>query len=127
MSGEFYHKDLFGAVVDLSPSEDVQEEAIGAKKRPDFNIFSLTDAVGARDKRKAWVIYMQALASGLSAEEIFFRIVWQVKTMLIAAKTSSAAEADMKPFPYSKAKGFLKKFKAEELEKMSENLVLGYA
>jgi uncharacterized protein YdaT len=32
----------------------------------------------------------------------------------------------MKPFPYNKAKGFLRNFKEEEIEKFSENLIEGY-
>src|SRR5690606_36911869 len=98
MSDEFYHKDLFGAVVDFSPEEDTEEEKrLLLQGRPDFNIFTITDAVGARDKRRAWVLYMQALAAGFSAEEVFFKIVWQVKSMLIARKTASVVETDMKP------------------------------
>ena len=46
--------------------------------------------------------------------------------MLIAAKTESVGETDMKPFPYSKAKSFLKNFKPGELEKLSESLGIGY-
>lgn len=127
MAEEFYHKDLFGAVVDFSPIETEEEELIGPKKRPDFNVFVFTDAIGARDKKRAWILYRQALAAGISAEEIFFKVVWQVKTMLLALRTKSAAEADMKTFPYAKAKSFLKNWKVRELEGLSEELVLGYA
>lgn len=128
MAEEFYHKDLFGAVVDIDLSvTEEEEESVGPKKRPDFNVFALTDAIGARDKKRAWLLYMQALAAGISAEEVFFKLVWQMKTMLIAKNTKSVSETDMKPFPYSKAKGFLKNWKDGELEKMSENIVIGYA
>lgn len=127
MTDEIYHKDLFGAVVDVNLSAvEVDEKIVGPSSSPDFNVFSLTDAIGARDKRRAWTLYMQALAAGLVAEEIFFKVVWQVKSMLIASKTKSVAETDMKPFPYSKAKGFLKNWKEGELEKLSEDLVVGY-
>ena len=127
MTDEIYHKDLFGAVVDMNLSEvEEEEKLVGASGRPDFNVFALTDAVGARDKRRAWTLYMQALSAGLVAEEVFFKVVWQVKSMLIAQKTKSVAETDMKEFPYSKAKGFLKNWKEGELEKLSEDLVTGY-
>jgi hypothetical protein len=127
MTDEIYHKDLFGAVVDVNLSEIEEDEGlVGPASRPDFNVFVLTDAIGARDKRRAWTLYMQALSAGLVAEELFFKIVWQVKCMLIASKTKSVAETDMKPYPYSKAKGFLKNWKEGELEKLSEDLVIGY-
>lgn len=127
MTDEIYHKDLFGAVVDVNLSVvEEDEKLVGPTTRPDFNVFALTDAIGARDKRRAWTLYMQALAAGLVAEEVFFKVVWQVKSMLIASKTKSVAETDMKEFPYSKAKGFLKNWKDGELEKLSEDLVIGY-
>lgn len=91
-----------------------------------FNIFALTDAIGARNKRDAWVLYHKALAAGVAPEEVFYKLVWQMKTMLIAKNTNSVGETDMKSFPYNKAKGFLKNFKPGEIEKMSENLVIGY-
>ncbi len=127
MTEEFYHKDIFGTVVDASPSalEDIEKMPLD-KKGKEFNIFFLTDALGARNKKEAWVLYQKALLAGVSAEEIFFKFFWQVKSMLLASKTKSVLETDMKPFTYNKAKGFLKNFKQEELEKLSEDLVTGY-
>lgn len=128
MTEEFYHKDIFGTVVDvnLGAAEEGEEKPLFDKKGREFNIFALTDALGARQKKEAWILYQKALGAGLSAEEIFFKIVWQVKSMLIASKTKNVGETDMKPFPYSKAKSFLKHFRPGELEKLSENLVIGY-
>ncbi|MDP3763884.1 MAG: hypothetical protein Q8Q92_04605 [bacterium] len=128
MTDEFYHKDIFGTVVDINLGviEEEEGEPLFDKKGREFNIFALTDAFGARQKKEAWIIYEKALGAGLSAEEIFFKLVWQVKTMLIALRTKSVTETDMKSFPYSKAKSFLKNFKPGELEKLSEDLVIGY-
>jgi len=127
MSEEFYHKDIFGNVIDLQVGDiEEDEKPLLDKKGREFNIFTLTDALGAKKKKEAWVLYQKALAAGLSAEEVFFKIVWQVKSMLIASKTKSVAETDMKAFPYSKAKSFLRNFKSGELEKLSEDLVIGY-
>ncbi len=128
MTEEFYHKDLFGQVVDIDllAEEDEEEKPLFDKKGREFNIFALTDALGARDKKRAWIIYQEALAAGLVADEIFFKLVWQVKSLLLAAKTKSVGETDMKPFPYNKAKGYLKNFKLEELEDLSQQLVEGY-
>lgn len=120
---EMYSTDLFGNAVEAPPAE---EELIGPKARAEFNIFALTDAIGARKKRDAWVLYQKALAAGMAPEEVFYKLVWTAKTMMIAESTKSVAETDMKPFPYQKAKGFLKNFKPGEVEKFSEDLVLGY-
>jgi len=128
MTEEFYHKNIFGAVVDinLGPVEGEDEKPLLDKRGREFNIFALTDALGARKRKEAWVLYQKALGAGLSAEEIFFRIVWQVKSMLIASRTKDVGETDMKVFPYNKAKSFLTNFKSGELEKLSEDLVIGY-
>ena len=126
MDEEFFQQDIFGNTVKVVLENPEDEDAIGPKARGDFNVFTLTDAIGARNKREAWVLYQKALASGMVAEEVFFKLFWQVKTMLLAAKTRNAEEADMKSFPYSKAKGFLRNFKPGELEKLSGELVRGY-
>ncbi len=120
---EMYSTNLFGEVVE-PPKEE--EEAIGPKARAEFNIFALTDAIGARKKRDAWALYHKALAAGMVPEEVFYKLQWQVKNMLLVGKTKSAAETDMKPYPYQKAKEFVRNFKPGELEKLSEEIVLGY-
>src|SRR3989344_8188381 len=91
---EFYEKNLFGEIANVSFKIEEEENLIGPKARADFNIFALTDAIGARKKRDAWVLYQKALAAGMAPEEIFFKLVWQAKTMLVAGKTASAIEAD---------------------------------
>ncbi len=130
MTEEFYHKDIFGNIIDIDLTEVEEtddDKPLFDKKGKEFNIFALTDAIGGRKKKEAWIIYRKALAAGLTVEEIFFKVVWQIKSMLIASRTKSVSETDMKPFPYDKAKSFLKNFKPGELEKISENLVIGYS
>ncbi len=127
MEEEFYHKNIFGTVVDISLGEVRDDEKLPLDKRgKEFNIFALTDALGSRKKKDAWILYQKALSAGISAEEVFFKLFWQVKSMLIVSRTRSVEETDMKTFPYNKAKGFLKNFKPNELEKLSEDLVTGY-
>ena len=129
MTDEFYHKDIFGTVVDINLGA-VEElpfaKATEGQGRKEFNIFALTDALGARKRKEAWILYRKALSAGLSAEEIFFKLFWQVKSMLIASRTKNVGETDMKAFPYNKAKSFLKNFKPSELEKLSESLAISY-
>jgi hypothetical protein len=128
MTEEFYHKDIFGTVVNACFGQTEEEDKLpmSEKSAELFNLFTLTDAFGARQKRVAWVLYQKALSVGVPPEVVFFKIVWQIKSMLIASKTKNAGEVDMKTFPYNKAKGFLKNFKPGELEKISEGLVIDY-
>ena len=133
MTDEFYHKNIFGNVVDLNLTGeerldlDTHAKGLTLGGRPEFSIFAFTDAVGSRQKRRAWILYRKALSVGISAEEIFYKLVWQIKSMLIASKTKNVGETDMKTFPYNKAKSFLKNFKTSELETLSESLVVGYS
>lgn len=120
--------DLTKKLVKEFPKKaDIQEfEAKAVEKKPYFNPFSITDAIASRDKRNAWILYEKALMSGQVADEIFWRVTWQIKTLLLAKNTKSATEADLKPFVYTKAKSALKSWNGNELEELSEKLVLGY-
>lgn len=118
-----YNQNLFGEKVEV----EREEEAFDFKKAlPDFNIFSLTDAFASRKKKDAWILYQKALAAWISPDEVYFKLFWQTKTLLLAKKTKTAEEAEMKAYPYSKAKDALKNFKEGELEKLSEDLMIGY-
>ncbi len=91
-----------------------------------FNVFALGDALANRDKKTLWVLLMRAQGAGLSAESIIGTLFWQLKNMRLAALTGSAAEADLKPFVYNKAKRGAARYKATELEELSASLVSLY-
>lgn len=101
-------------------------ESKDGKKKPDFNIFSLTDAFGKRDKKRLWVLYQKAVSFGAVPEEIHGILFWQLKSMLIASTAKTAGEAGVAPFVFSKAKSFLKNYSKEELEHFSSRLVRLY-
>ena len=54
-----------GAEVVLYPAKDM-----GDKKAEAFNIFSLTYAFAARDRKKLWILYREALSRGVVPEAI---------------------------------------------------------
>ncbi len=108
-------------------SEKIEEVVLPeGKKKEVFNIFSFTDAIGERNKKNSWILYEKAIFTGLVPEELFWKVVSQVRNMLLVKKTKSANEAGIHPFVYGKAKGFLKNYKEGELESLSEKLVVGY-
>lgn len=88
-----------------------------------FNVFRLTDALGERDRQRLWLLYQEALAQGLAAEEIFWRLVWQVKTMLLVQKSGEVPPSSLKPFVIMKARRFSRNFQETELEDLSRALV----
>ncbi len=98
------------------------KEKEGSAEKP-FSIFTLTDALGRRDKKNLWVLYQRALREGISPEDVHSVLLWQVKTILMA---SGGATKTMKPFVVTKAKSFLKNFSRGELENLSLSLVTLY-
>jgi len=110
-------------------AEKVQEFTDAKKDKPknkDFNVFVLTDALGARDKKRLWLLYQDAMFSGMEPEEIHRLFFWQVKALLSAQNSKGATDAGLNPFVYKKALGFSKNFTGEELRVMSSNLVTLY-
>lgn len=89
----------------------------------EFNSFSLTDALLKRDRKSLWLLWNEALMSGKSSEELIGVLWWQLKTLRLAEVTNSPEEAGQKPFPYSKAKRALGKFKEGELQAISRELL----
>ncbi len=53
-----------------------------------FNIFSLTDAYSNRDKIKTWIIFNNAILSGLEPEAIAGVLFWKIKTMILNGSRS---------------------------------------
>src|SRR3989344_5785085 len=49
----------------------------------EYNPFAICDAFAEKNKAKAWAIYQQALRRGIPAEEVFFKILWQIKNLLL--------------------------------------------
>lgn len=94
-----------------------------------YNPFAICDAFGMRDMKKAWTLFRQAVMGGVPAEEVFYKVLWQVKNMLMVKKLSVAGAEDvakksgLHAFVASKAIKAAAKFSEEELEKYSGKMV----
>lgn len=102
-------------------AESIDEYKAAAETK--FNNFSLADALARKDKRSLWLLWHEALLSGAAAPELVGIMWWQLKTLRLAALASSAEEAGLKDYPYSKAKRSLSNFKSGELESISHSLL----
>jgi DNA polymerase III delta subunit len=91
-----------------------------------FDVFKMAEALCNRDKKSLWVLLTEAKREGLSAEEIIGTLWWQLKSLRLAAVTNTAAEAEMKDYPYNKAKRAVAGFKPGELESLSLGLLQVY-
>jgi len=88
-----------------------------------YNIYGFSDAFGARDKKLLWVEYRTALTAGLPVEELFWKLSWQLKNMLIVAKLAPNEQCDVNPFVLNKSRSFLRNYKSEELPRLSMKLI----
>jgi len=95
------------------------------KEVPQWNIFSLADALARRDRQALWTGLLRARRAGVSPEEIAGTLAWQARTILISQKLSEsdAARAGVKGFPYKKARRAGANFNAGEAEALSSRLV----
>jgi len=96
------------------------------KSAYDFNIFDLATALGEGDKKRLWILYRHAVDTGKASEEIHGIFFWQVKSMILASRSSSADLAGLKPFVYSKSKRYAEHFTSAELAHILERLVSIY-
>ena len=104
-------------------AEKIQEFSVEEKKKERFNTFSLTDALGKRDRKNLWTLYQKAKVENIADEEIHGILFWQIKSMLLTLQSSSAKEAGLNPFVFSKSKGFLKNYSEEEVRSLSQKLI----
>lgn len=112
-----------GFIEEFNLAEDRKKGAYSAKG---YNVFAVTDCLGRRDRKALWVELQKAKMAGLSPEEVFWKLVWQAKNLILAKNTKTAKEAGVSPFPYAKAKSLIKNFSAEDLGKLLERLVRVY-
>jgi len=102
---------------------------LSEKELPAFNLFSLSDAVALRDRKKTWILFNKALLSGIPVEEIFYKVLWQIKNLLLVKSLSEtsgvdlAKESGLHPFVLKKTLSAVRKFSNKELSSFSFNLV----
>ncbi len=97
-----------------------------APKKIKFNVFSISDAFGKRDLKLAWMLYIQAKQKEIAVEEIHGALMWQVKSMLLASEYTSATQAGLSPFVFTKSKQYSKKYNKKELADISRELIAIY-
>lgn len=125
---------VFEPELDKKIAEEIKEtkaevEEFAGKKidtRPEFNIFSLGDALGKRNKKELWVLYQEALRAGLSSEEISGTLFWAVKNLALMKNAKTGDDAGMSPFVAKKTRDFVKNYSEEEIKKLSHALVTLY-
>ena len=104
-------------------AKQVQEFVKVEKRKEDLNIFSITNGLINKDKKKLWISFVDLLRKGAGAEEIHGILFWQIKNMIIASRSKNISETGLSPFVYQNAISGSKKYNREELQKMANDLV----
>jgi len=103
--------------------ETAAQKTTAAKSKERFNVFSLAEAMGKRDRKNLWVLYRRALLEGISPEEIQGTLFWQAKSIALARATKSAKEAGMKDFSFNKARSYANNFSEKESNDLLNKLI----
>ena len=102
------------------------ENARGRFSNQGFNIFTLADALGQRDRVRLWSLLSEAFMEGITPEEINGVLFWQTKAMLSASLSGSATDAGLKPFVYEKSRRYASMYKPGELTALSRRFISMY-
>ncbi len=93
------------------------------KSKEIFNIFSLADTFGLRDRRALWLIFTKAQMAGVGGEEIFWQFYRQIKNMILVSQSKDLSTLKMHPFVVKKTSQSLKNFSPDELRSLLAVLV----
>jgi DNA polymerase III delta subunit len=124
-----FEPELDKKIGDEIKATKAEVEEYASKKidtRPDFNIFSLGDALGQRNKKELWVLYQEALAADLTPEEICGTLFWAVKNIALLKNAKPGNDMGVSPFVAKKTRVFAKNYTQEEIANLSRSLVTAY-
>lgn len=101
----------------------------GSPEKEEVNLFHIADAVASRDKARAWLLFQKSLISGQDAEEVFWKIAWQIKNSLLLKgfigfpENKIAEITRLHPYVVKKNLSASRFFTEEELSRYSLDLV----
>ena len=104
-------------------AEKIEEHTEKEGSKEVFNVFTLTDELGQKNKRALWLKYTEALKNGIEIESIHGTLHWAVRGMLFALQSPSPEASGQKPFVYQKQKRFAGNYGAECLRELSRELI----
>ena len=95
-------------------------------------MFDLTDAFASRDKKRAVWLFEKYQKMGVPTEDIFWRLSWQIKTLLAVKNLAGRPLSEIqkqtgfKEYPIKKALAAGAGFKKEELKKIFGEFLTAY-
>ncbi|MEW5907872.1 MAG: DNA polymerase III subunit delta [Patescibacteria group bacterium] len=114
-------------------SKKIEKYELGGElervEKNNYNPFAVGDAVALKQKIKAWILFQEAILSGIDPEEIFWKILWQIKNLSLVKRLSSMKmkniekETGFHPYVVKKTLTNINSFSQEELNELSWQLI----
>jgi DNA polymerase III delta subunit len=98
---------------------------INKKDELSYSPFAIADAIGAKDKRRAWLVLQKAIISGVPLPELYWKAMWEIKNLLIAKHLLNtgakdiAKETGWHPYVAQKTIASAQNYTLPELEDLS--------
>lgn len=107
-------------------SSEIDISALGGEiksveTKEEYNPFHICDAIASKNRKTAWILLQKALLNGITAEEVFWKIWWQVKTLILVKNQTHGL--NLHPFVIKKTLRNINNFTKEELNNLSWQLV----
>jgi DNA polymerase III delta subunit len=61
-----------------------------------FDIFSLANALGKRDKKNLWVLYQKAKMNNIADEQIHGILFWKIKDTILSSRSDKYSQEELK-------------------------------
>ncbi len=107
-------------------AKDVKIFNAKAELKPEFNIFVLANDLGARDRERLWLDYERARRADFKSIDVFWKLWWQVKNMMIVTAAPEVMKTELKPTVAARAVRASRNFRSDELAAMLTELAAMY-
>lgn len=121
-------------VLEANPKKEIRELLVSASREVkeflqktasfDNAIFTLGDALGAKDKRVLWATLVRLTREGYAPEELHGTLFWAAKSLFLA-KTLTKSEAEgagVKGYSYTKFSGYARNWKEDDIRNVLDRL-----
>lgn len=123
-----YGADLFALEQALATLRETKDNMQSARTVVAANLFTAVDAIFEGTSRRAWVALQDFFYRGGSAEELFWKLMWQAKNIIIMKQLSdagldAASESGLHPFVAKKSLRFGERLECAALCAWWEELI----
>lgn len=77
---------------------EVFQHSSSSQKKHEFQIFSIANSVGKRDKKQSWILLQSAYDEEIAPENIYGTLFWKFKSILLSGNTSVYSKDEAKHF-----------------------------